>query len=117
MTAAQKALRSASARVIIFVCLRTESRSPQRTGRTEAIQTPRGVCIPTSTAAVNYFAAENGVTRRSRRFSAFIGRLRDGRRGNNGNIHITYEVEDDLRLLSALAARLVRCVNDDLLDI
>ena len=57
------------------------------------------------------------MTRRSRRFSAFIGRLRDGRLGNNGNIHITYEVEDDLRLLSALAARLVRCVNDDLLDI
>ena len=32
----------------------------------------------------NYFVAENGVTRRSRRFSAFIGCLCDDRLGNNG---------------------------------
>ena len=33
------------------------------------------------------------------------------------NFHLVYEVEDNLHLLSALAARLVRCVDDDLLDI
>ena len=41
----------------------------------------------------NYFVAENGVTRRSRRFSAFIGCLCDNRLGNNGNIHIVHEIE------------------------
>ena len=56
----------------------------------------------------NYFVAENGVTRRSRRFSAFIGCLCDNRLGNNGNIHIVHKVEKNLHFLLALAAGLVR---------
>ena len=56
----------------------------------------------------NYFVAENGVTRRSRRFSVFIGCLRDDRLGNNGNIYIVHEVEENLHFLLALAAGFVR---------
>ena len=52
----------------------------------------------------NYFVAENGVTRRSRRFSVFIGCLRDDRLGNNGNIYIVHEVEEKSSL-SACACR------------
>lgn len=65
----------------------------------------------------NYFVAENGVTRRSRRFSAFIGCLCDNRLGNNGNIHIVHKVEKNLHFLLALAAGLVRGIDNDLLDI
>ena len=65
----------------------------------------------------NYFVAENGVTRRSRRFSAFIGCLRDDRLGNNGNIYIVHEVEENLHFLLALAAGFVRGIDDDFLDI
>lgn len=65
----------------------------------------------------NYFVAENGVTRRSRRFSAFIGCLCDDRLGNNGNIHIVHEIEENLHFLLALAAGLVRGIDNDLLDI
>ena len=63
----------------------------------------------------NYFVAENGVTRRSRRFSAFIGCLCDNRLGNNGNIHIVHKVEKNLHFLLALAAGLVRGIDNDLL--
>ena len=55
----------------------------------------------------NYFVAENGVTRRPRRFSAFIGCLCDNRLGNNGNIHIVHEAEENLHFLFALAAGLM----------
>ena len=65
----------------------------------------------------NYFVAENGVTRRSRRFSVFIGCLRDDRLGNNGNIYIVHEVEENLHFLLALAAGFVRGIDDDFLDI
>ena len=65
----------------------------------------------------NYFVAENGVTRRSRRFSAFIGCLCDNRLGNTGNIHIVHKVEKNLHFLLALAAGLVRGIDNDLLDI
>ena len=65
----------------------------------------------------NYFVAENGVTRRSRRFSAFIGCLCDDRFGNNGNIYIVHEVEENLHFLLALTAGLIRGIDDDLLDI
>ena len=65
----------------------------------------------------NYFVAENGVTRRSRRFSVFIGCLRDDRLGNNGNIYIVHEVEEHLHFLLALAAGFVRGIDNDLLDI
>ena len=65
----------------------------------------------------NYFVAENGVTRRSRRFSAFIGCLCDDRLGNNGNIHIVHEIEVNLHFLRPLAAGLIRSINDDLFDV
>ena len=64
----------------------------------------------------NYFVAENGVTRRSRRFSVFIGCLRDDRLGNNGNIYIVHEVEENLHFLLALAAGFVRGIYIDRLD-
>ena len=57
------------------------------------------------------------MTRRSRRFSVFIGCLRDDRLGNNGNIYIVHEVEENLHFLLALAAGLVRGIDNDLLDI
>ena len=73
---------------------------------------PQGLIVTS-----NYFVAENGVTRRSRRFSAFIGCLCDNRLGNNGNIHIVHKVEKNLHFLLALAAGLVRGIDNDLLDI
>lgn len=43
--------------------------------------------------------------------------MRDDRFGNNGNIHIIHEVEENLHFLLALAAGLVRGTDDDLLDL
>ena len=65
----------------------------------------------------NYFVAENGVTRRSRRFSASIGCFCSNRFGNNGNFYIVHEVEVNLNFLRPLAAGLVRRKDNDLLDI
>ena len=78
----------------------------------EKIQNNKGLMVTS-----NYFVAENGVTRRSRRFSAFIGCLCDNRLGNNGNIHIVHEIEVNLHFLRPLAARLIRSINDDLFDV
>ena len=47
----------------------------------------------------NYFAAENGVTRRSRCFSAAIGFFCSNCFGKNGNFHIVHEVEVNLHVL------------------
>lgn len=63
------------------------------------------------------FAAENGVTRRSRRFSASIGCFCSNCFGNNGNFHIVHEVEINLHFLLSLAAGLVRGEDNNLLDI
>ena len=61
--------------------------------------------------------AENGVTVKVTPFSASKGRFCDHVFCQHGDLHLVHKVEDNLHLLSALAAGLVRCVNDDLLDI
>ena len=57
------------------------------------------------------------MTRRSRRFSAFIGCFCNDRLGNYGNINFVHEVEVDFYFLLPLAAGLVQCRHNNLLDI
>ena len=50
-------------------------------------------------------------------FFASKGRFCDHGFCQHGDLHLVNKIKDDLHLLSALAARLIRCVDDDLLDI
>ena len=54
----------------------------------------------------NYFAADNGVTAGSRRFSAAIGSFYNNQVGNYRNINLIHEAEIKLGFLLPLSAGL-----------
>ena len=66
------------------------------------------------TVTSNYFAAEDGVTERSRRFLHFQGSFIGHRLTDIAQFHIADKVEDNLDLLLPVAAGFVRRIHVDL---